>query len=153
MGSVFLCATTLLGLRLHLTSPKSLQTSIPQPARPPGLHPDAFPISGGSVPSYSPSIPAPQSPLASISEPSPAPVIDPPVQARPDTGILVVKVSPWAELFIDGKNRGEVSGIRKFKLRVGKHRIQFRHVRGRAERTVIVREHQEVVEQYQALSP
>jgi len=62
-------------------------------------------------------------------------------------------ISPWAELFIDGKNRGEVSGIRKFKLRVGKHRIEFRHVRGLAERTVIVRENQEVVEQYQALSP
>jgi serine/threonine-protein kinase len=149
LGSVFLCATTWLGLRLRSPAPKSLEKSIPQPARP-GLHPDVLPI---PIPSYSPNIPFPQSPLAAIPEPSPPPVVDQPVRARPATGVLVVKISPWAELFIDGKNRGEVSGIRKFKLRVGKHRIQFRHVRGLAERTVIVKERQEVVEQYQALSP
>lgn len=153
LGSVFLCTTTLLGLRLRLSSPKSIQTSIPQPASPPEPHFDPLPISGPPVPTDSPSIPTPPSPLASIPEPSPAPAVDPPVRTRPETGILVVKVSPWAELFIDGRNRGEVSGIRKFKLRVGKHRIEFKHVRGLVERTVIVRKNQEVVEQYQAVSP
>ena len=153
LGSVFLCATTLLGLRWRSPAPKSLEKSIPQSEKPPGLHPDLLPPPGQWVPSYSPNNPFPESPLAAIPEPSPPPVVEPQVQARPATGILVVMISPWAELFIDGKNRGEVSGIRKFKLRVGKHRIEFRHVRGLAERTVIVRENQEVVEQYQALSP
>ena len=153
LGSVLLCATTLLGLRLRSTATKSLQTSIPQPERPPELQPDALPIPAGWAPSDPLKIALTQSPLAAAPEPSPAPVVIQAVQARPDTGILVVKISPWAELFIDGKNRGEVSGTRKFKLKVGKHRIRFRHVRGLAERTVILRKNQEVVEQYQALSP
>lgn len=153
LGSVFLCATTLLGLRLRITSSKSAQTSIPQPASPPAPHSVPLPISSAPVPGDSPSIPTPPSTLASIPEPSPPPVVDPPVRTRPETGILVVKISPWAELFIDGRSRGEVSGIRKFKLRVGKHRIEFRHVRGLVERTVILRKNQEVVEQYQAVSP
>jgi hypothetical protein len=153
LGSVFLGATTLLGLRLRITSSRSTQTSIPQPASPPEPRSDPFPISSVPVPSDSPSIPTPPSSLASIPEPSPPPVVDPPVRTRPETGILVVKVSPWAELFIDGRNHGEVSGIRKFKLRVGKHRIEFRHLRGLVERTVILRKNQEVVEQYQAVSP
>ncbi|MHB8872883.1 MAG: serine/threonine protein kinase [Myxococcaceae bacterium] len=45
-----------------------------------------------------------------------------------DQGVLVVKATPWATLFIDGKYRGEIDGTRRrIPLPPGNHTVRFQH--------------------------
>lgn len=47
-------------------------------------------------------------------------------RARP--GTLIVRATPWAELFIDGRAYGEVAEAqRRVELPAGKHKVEFRH--------------------------
>jgi serine/threonine protein kinase len=67
-------------------------------------------------------------------------------------GTLVLKIAPWAFLSIDGRSRGEVSGIRRYRLAAGKHRLRLWHPRGSKEVEVLVREGERLVEEYQVFS-
>jgi serine/threonine protein kinase len=53
------------------------------------------------------------------------------------SGTLRLRVHPWAELFIDGKSRGEVTNER-FELTPGTHRIRLTHPRKQQELTVLI---------------
>ncbi len=67
-------------------------------------------------------------------------------------GTLVVKIAPWAFLSIDGRNRGEVSGIRRYRLTAGKHRLRLWHPRGSKEVEILLREGERLFEEYQVYS-
>jgi serine/threonine protein kinase len=67
-------------------------------------------------------------------------------------GILVLKIAPWAFLSIDGRSKGEVSGIRRYRLAAGKHRLRLWHPRGSKEVEVLLREGERLVEEYQVFS-
>ena len=71
----------------------------------------------------------------------------------PPCGTLVLQVTPWAQVYIDGKSQGEVTGVRRFKLRSGKHRLVFKHPRAVEERTISVSSNQELHQGYQAFAP
>ena len=75
-----------------------------------------------------------------------------PENAQTGHGTLVLKIAPWAFLSIDGRSRGEVSGIRRYRLAVGKHRLRLWHPRGSKEVEVLVREGERLVEEYQVFS-
>jgi serine/threonine-protein kinase len=53
--------------------------------------------------------------------PKPAP---PP---SPQTGKLVLAVSPWGEIYIDGKLRGTTPPLAELELPPGRHRIEIRN--------------------------
>lgn len=69
------------------------------------------------------------------------------------TGTLVLQVTPWAHVFIDGKNQGEVTGVRRFRLRAGKHRLRFKHPKASEERTISVASNQELHQAYRVFGP
>jgi len=75
-----------------------------------------------------------------------------PENAQRGHGKLVLKIAPWAFLSIDGRSRGEVSGIRRYRLAAGKHRLRLWHPRGSKEVEVLVREGERLVEEYQVFS-
>jgi hypothetical protein len=68
-------------------------------------------------------------------------------------GTLVLQVTPWANVVIDGKNQGEVTGVRRFKLRAGTHRLQFKHPRASEERTISLASNQELHQAYRVFGP
>lgn len=73
---------------------------------------------------------------------------------RPErTGTLVVQVTPWAHVFIDGKNQGEVTGVRRFRVRAGTHRLGFKHPRASEEQTISVASNQELHLAYRVFGP
>jgi hypothetical protein len=45
----------------------------------------------------------------------------------PKTATLIVVVSPWGEIYIDGKRHGTTPPITTLELRPGKHRIEVRN--------------------------
>jgi hypothetical protein len=65
----------------------------------------------------------------------------------------VLQVTPWAHVFIDGKNQGEVTGVRRFRLRAGTHRLQFKHPRASEERTISLASNQELHQAYRVFGP
>jgi hypothetical protein len=67
-------------------------------------------------------------------------------------GTLVLKIAPWAFLSIDGKRKGEVSGIRRYRLRAGKHQLRLWHPRGSKEVEIMLRDGERLVEEYQVHS-
>jgi len=75
-----------------------------------------------------------------------------PENAQRGHGTLVLKIAPWAFLSIDGRSRGEVSGIRRYRLAAGKHRLRLWHPRGSREVELLVREGERLVEEYQVFT-
>jgi len=71
----------------------------------------------------------------------------------PPSGTLVLQVTPWAQVYIDGQSRGEVTGVRRFKLPSGKHRLEFKHPRAMEERTISLKGNQELHQAYQVFVP
>ena len=67
-------------------------------------------------------------------------------------GTLVVKIAPWAFLSIDGRHRGEVSGIRRYRLPAGNHRLRLWHPRGSKEVEIRLGPGERRVEEYQVYS-
>jgi hypothetical protein len=67
-------------------------------------------------------------------------------------GTLVVKINPWATLSIDGRNLGEVIGVRRYRLPAGRHSLRFEHPHRSEERVVHLGKNQELMQEYQALS-
>ena len=67
-------------------------------------------------------------------------------------GTLVLKIAPWAFLSIDGRHRGEVSGIRRYRLPAGNHRLRLWHPRGSKEVEIRLGPGERRVEEYQVYS-
>jgi serine/threonine-protein kinase len=66
--------------------------------------------------------PAPP-PVEVVVEPPPKPVPPPP----PKNGKLVLTVSPWGEIYIDGKLRGTTPPLAELELPPGRHRVEIRN--------------------------
>jgi len=81
-----------------------------------------------------------------------SPAHDPSGNVQTRHGTLVLKIAPWAFLSIDGKRKGEVSGIRRYRLRVGKHQLRLWHPRGSKEVEIVLRDGERLVEEYQVYS-
>ncbi len=82
----------------------------------------------------------------------PAPVESPPEALQTGDGTLVLKIAPWAFLFIDGRHRGEVTGIKRYRLPAGKHRLRLWHPRGSKEVEIRLGPGERRVEEYQVYS-
>jgi serine/threonine-protein kinase len=78
--------------------------------------------------------PPPVQPPAPAPEPAVASAAPAPAQPEEQgTGTLVVKVTPYATVYIDGRYRKEVQGRASFKLRAGEHKVRLTHPRGSKE--------------------
>src|SRR5262249_57479064 len=73
-------------------------------------------------------------------------------QPQTGDGTLVLKIAPWAFLSIDDRNRGEVSGIKRYRLPAGKHRLRLWHPRGSKEVEIELGPGERRVEEYQVYS-
>jgi serine/threonine-protein kinase len=66
--------------------------------------------------------PAPP-PVEVFAAPAPKPAPPPP----PPTGRLVLAVSPWGEIYVDGKLRGTTPPLAELELPPGRHRVEIRN--------------------------
>jgi eukaryotic-like serine/threonine-protein kinase len=57
----------------------------------------------------------------------------------PATGGLLLNITPWADVFIDGKPRGDIAGKRELELPAGKYVVRLQHPRRTLERVVTIR--------------
>jgi len=86
----------------------------------------------------------PQNSEATAEAPPPRPI-------RQPMGTLALMVTPWAHVEIDGRDRGEVSGMRRYELAAGKHRLRLSHPRGTRELSVTVSAGRKVTEEHRML--
>jgi eukaryotic-like serine/threonine-protein kinase len=80
----------------------------------------------------------------------------PPVEERPrleGKGVLRIRVAPWAEVFINGKRVGEVTGSRRFTLPVGPTRVKFVHSQRQQEVVANIDETREALLEFSAFGP
>ncbi len=54
-------------------------------------------------------------------------------------GTIVLNVTPWANVYIDGEKHGDVAGQHEFQLAPGRYHIRFEHPRKTDEKVVTVR--------------
>lgn len=59
-------------------------------------------------------------------------------RSRRGSGTIVLQASPWAEVFLDGKPLGEISGLKTFRVAPGRHGVKFVHPRLSRENFVSV---------------
>jgi serine/threonine-protein kinase len=67
--------------------------------------------------------PAPEPPVVL----APAPQPPPPRPAVPETAKLTLAVSPWGEVYIDGRLRGTTPPLAEIELPPGRHRLEIRN--------------------------
>ena len=73
--------------------------------------------------------------------------------SAPRRGALMVKVTPWAEVVLDGRKVGDVSGTRRFALSAGPHRVKFSHSQRKKEQAFTIEEGKELTLQFNAFAP
>jgi predicted Ser/Thr protein kinase len=66
--------------------------------------------------------PAPPAPPVVVAA-APPPAAPPP----PQTAILMLTVSPWGEIYVDGKRRGVASPVATIEVQPGRHRVEIRN--------------------------
>jgi serine/threonine-protein kinase len=76
---------------------------------------------------------APEPPPVALAPPPPAPPVvvaaaaPPAPPPPPQTATLMLTVSPWGEIYIDGKRRGLASPVATIELPPGRHRVEIRN--------------------------
>ena len=93
----------------------------PEPAPPPKAKPRAAKKPPEPVPVAAPE-PAPP-PVEVVVAPPPKPAPPPP----PQTGKIVLAVSPWGEVYVDGRLRGTTPPLAELELPPGRHRVEIRN--------------------------
>ncbi len=105
---------------------------------------------------------APAAMERAVPAPAPAPEAAPPAQADapsevvaagPADGSLLVRVKPWATIYIDGASKGEVTSGRRFRLPPGVHEVRAVHLASKRRETVVIEPGQETVIDYDMLTP
>ena len=112
------------------------------PAAEPAAPPPAEPAAAAPVPSEPPKkAAAPRSArkaarpppvvVALPPAPEPPPVVaaapPPPAPPPPQNAILMLTVSPWGEVYVDGKRRGIASPVATIEIPPGRHRVEIRN--------------------------
>ena len=97
------------------TPPKTTDAPTPKAAKAP---PKAAPMDKQ---------PAPQSTKKSEAAPQAAAKAEPQSRAAGGTGTLLFTVSPWGEIYVDGKHHGTTPPLYELRLPSGQHRIEIRH--------------------------
>jgi serine/threonine-protein kinase len=74
-------------------------------------------------------------PAPVVAEPPPAPppllaAAPPAAPAAPQTATLMLSVSPWGEIYVDGKRRGLASPVATIEVPPGRHRVEIRNASG-----------------------
>jgi serine/threonine-protein kinase len=93
----------------------------PEPAPPPKAKPRAAKKPPEPAPVAAPE-PAPP-PVAVVVAPPPKPAPPPP----PQTGKIVLAVSPWGEVYVDGRLHGTTPPLTELELPPGRHRVEIRN--------------------------
>ena len=148
-GVAAIAAVALVPLRLQLADANATRGD-PIPAPPimaamPQAAPPAMPAEGRTEdpvpPSPSPkrSIAAPQRPMRkpAVLAPAPAPLETEPVQAAAppvvasippkEIATFVLAISPWGEVYVDGKPYGTVPPLTSIDVSPGRHRVEIRN--------------------------
>jgi len=76
--------------------------------------------------------PPPEPPPIVVAPPPPAPpaivvAAAPPAPPPPQTATLMLTVSPWGEIYVDGKRRGVASPVATIEVTPGRHRVEIRN--------------------------
>ena len=77
---------------------------------------------------------APEPPPVVVAPPAPPPAppvvvaaAPPPAPPPPQTATLMLTVSPWGEIYVDGKRRGIASPVATIEVPPGRHRVEIRN--------------------------
>ena len=74
---------------------------------------------------------APEPPPVVVAPPPPPPPVvvaaAPPAPPPPQTATLLLTVSPWGEVYVDGKRRGLASPVATIEVPPGRHRVEIRN--------------------------
>ncbi|HET9044011.1 MAG TPA: serine/threonine-protein kinase [Burkholderiales bacterium] len=101
--------------------PAAAPEKLPEPAPPPKAKPRAAKKPPEPAPVAVPE-PAPP-PVEVVVAPPPKPAPPPP----PQTGKIVLAVSPWGEVYVDGRLRGTTPPLAELELPPGRHRVEIRN--------------------------
>ena len=74
--------------------------------------------------------PPPEPPPVVVAPPPPPVVVvaaAPPSAPPPQTATLMLTVSPWGEIYVDGKRRGVASPVATIEVTPGRHRVEIRN--------------------------
>jgi hypothetical protein len=89
-----------------------------RPTKAPARKPSRSVVASGSAPAQEIELPA----VPPVTEPASAP-LPPPAK----TGTLVFDISPWGEIYVDGKRHGTTPPVNTLDLPPGRHRIELRY--------------------------
>jgi eukaryotic-like serine/threonine-protein kinase len=115
------------------TEPPAAEPVASSPAEPPAAAPAPPDPSKKAAAPRAARKPAPSPPVvvAPPPAPEPSPVVaaapPPPAPPSPQTATLMLTVSPWGEVYVDGKRRGIASPAATFEIPPGRHRIEIRN--------------------------
>lgn len=101
-------------LELPRSEPVATEAAPPLPKKAPAAKPAAKPARKKPEP-------------AGVASAPPAPAPEPVVEAPKPTGTVVLAVSPWGELFVNGEARGTSPPVTSLMLPAGRHRIEIRN--------------------------
>ena len=108
-----------------VTAPKSpVAVALPTPIEPPALLPE---VSLAPETPYEPT----NKPTAQVSKPKPR-AIEPPPKPKPESApkgnaTLSFAVSPWGDIYVDGKKMGASPPLNELRVSAGTHRIEIRN--------------------------
>jgi serine/threonine-protein kinase len=108
-------------------------TAEPPPPPEPAKAAPAPPPKRVAAPRPAPKPPAPRPPRSAAPPPAPPPVqaavqpARPATPPPPQTAKLLFAVSPWGDVYIDGKRRGTTPPISVLELPPGRHRLEIRN--------------------------
>ena len=108
--------------------PAAAPTRLPEPPAP-ATPPPEPPKKKAAPPRAARKAAPPPAPVA----PPPQPVVQaaldpaPPAPRAPETGTLLLTVSPWGDIYIDGKRHGTTPPLATIDLLPGRHRVEIRN--------------------------
>jgi class 3 adenylate cyclase len=117
---------------VELASPADPPAVAPGPRRTPAVARPAVPAAEPEAPATEetpgPAQPA-LAPWASVATPAPPAQTTPPAPAKPagPTALVVLAISPWGEVYVNGKSMGVSPPLQEIELPKGKHRIVVRN--------------------------
>jgi serine/threonine-protein kinase len=114
-----------------MPEPPAIVESIPEP---PAVAPAPHVPLKKPAPPRAVKKPVPE-PAPVVAEPPPAPppslaAAPPAAPAAPQTATLMLSVSPWGEIYVDGKRRGLASPVATIEVPPGRHRVEIRNASG-----------------------
>jgi serine/threonine-protein kinase len=115
-----------------MPDPPKVEPVAPAPEPPAAVPEPPEPPKKAVAPRRARKAPAPPPVVVAPPPPPPGPPVvvaaaPPPAPPPPQTATLMLTVSPWGEIYVDGKRRGVASPVATIEVPPGRHRVEIRN--------------------------